>query len=354
MVELIYWTILFIAASSQGFLLAFLVIFKNNKARRAHIYLGSFLLTFSTILLFWVGYWHGIHFEYPYFSYIFYPLPFLLGPFIYLYVKSFSDETVPHSEKHFMPFLVVSLYSTALVVGIPFSGKVQTLIFALHSVSYFFYTTLLLKELKLLHSDNSESLNQKDVGRLRAMINMFGLFATLSTVNFILNRVLELPVFIDLIVAVVACILVYLIGYIGLNDPLINRFLEKKKIISYSSSTLDKKSASELMKVITEHIELTEPFLNYKYRLQDLSNETQIPSHYISEVLNKYFSNSFPELINTYRVEKAKEILLDKNRDYIKTLIVGYEVGFNSTSTFYYWFKKITGKSPKDFRDYHN
>jgi AraC-like DNA-binding protein len=62
---------------------------------------------------------------------------------------------------------------------------------------------------------------------------------------------------------------------------------------------------------------------------------------------------NFYDLINGYRVEEAKRLLLDtKNRNYT-ILSVGFEAGFNSKTTFNTVFKKFTGHTPTDFRETH-
>jgi len=60
---------------------------------------------------------------------------------------------------------------------------------------------------------------------------------------------------------------------------------------------------------------------------------------------------SFYDVINSYRVEEAKRLLLDeKNRNYT-ILSVGFEAGFNSKTTFNPVFKKFTGVTPTEYRD---
>jgi AraC-like DNA-binding protein len=57
---------------------------------------------------------------------------------------------------------------------------------------------------------------------------------------------------------------------------------------------------------------------------------------------------SFTNLINEYRIEKAKELLETENNFTVEG--IGYESGFNSKSTFFTTFKKITGKTPTEYQ----
>ena len=61
-------------------------------------------------------------------------------------------------------------------------------------------------------------------------------------------------------------------------------------------------------------------------------------------------NTSFPDYLNSYRIEEAKSYL--KNPEFSKYTIVsiGLEAGFNSKSSFYSVFKKATGQTPATFK----
>jgi AraC-like DNA-binding protein len=67
-------------------------------------------------------------------------------------------------------------------------------------------------------------------------------------------------------------------------------------------------------------------------------------------LINEEFLVNFYDFVNKYRVEEAKRLLLDNNRNY-KIIAIAYEVGFNSKATFNRVFKKFTGLTPSDFKE---
>lgn len=69
--------------------------------------------------------------------------------------------------------------------------------------------------------------------------------------------------------------------------------------------------------------------------------------HYMSRLLNKQFAISFSALLSAYRVERAVDLL--QTTDYTVTRIAGLS-GFQSIRSFHLCFKKITGKTPNDYR----
>jgi TolB-like protein/AraC-like DNA-binding protein/Flp pilus assembly protein TadD len=90
-------------------------------------------------------------------------------------------------------------------------------------------------------------------------------------------------------------------------------------------------------------------YLNPDLSLKDLANYLELPSNYLSQLLNQGFQKNFAEYINLYRVEEFKErILLDENRG-LTIMAVAYDSGFNSKTVFNTFFKKIEGTTPNTY-----
>lgn len=94
--------------------------------------------------------------------------------------------------------------------------------------------------------------------------------------------------------------------------------------------------------------------VQHLYRDPELSRDTiaqklGISNGYLSQQLSKT-GTSFSDYINQHRVEEVKQLLLDPAFQQYSLLAIGYEAGFNSKSTYYSAFKKVTGLSPSAFR----
>ena len=357
MVEVIPWTLLFIAIAAQGLYLALLIGSGKKRNNYSFNYLSWFIVCFSLILLFWVGYWNGMAYRFIGFDAAFFPIPFLLGPLLYLYVHDQIEGSTNSILIHFVPAIGVSLFAFGMYLFLKTDTAepyiitlIQEVVYSLHSVSYIVYTFLtyeVIKKERLLKQDEKNPIM---LDRFKVIIFLFGVFAFLSLVNFILNRIIELPVFIDVLLALLISIVIYIIGYIGhyKQTPLL--LLKKQTLKKYRSSSLKSELAPDLLNQLIFHIETNQSYLNSGYKLKDLARETDLPTQHISELLNKYHNSNFAALINTYRVQHARQMLLSNKYNHMKTAAIGYESGFNSSSTFYFWFKKLTGQSPKDFR----
>lgn len=92
-------------------------------------------------------------------------------------------------------------------------------------------------------------------------------------------------------------------------------------------------------------------YKNMDLSLQDLAEELGIPRNHLSYVINEYAKTNFYDLVNTYRVEEAKRLLINTSKETLNILDIAFESGFNSKSTFNYVFKKYTGKTPSEYRE---
>lgn len=113
----------------------------------------------------------------------------------------------------------------------------------------------------------------------------------------------------------------------------------KKMSIDFAQSCLN--ALEEIMR--TEQL-----YINPELRLSDLAARLQISSHQLSQLLNDHLGKNFNAYINDYRVQKACELIVVNNE--MKLEVVGYEVGFNSKSSFFTAFRKFTGTTPKLYK----
>lgn len=95
-------------------------------------------------------------------------------------------------------------------------------------------------------------------------------------------------------------------------------------------------------------------YKNENLSLIAVAEQLDISSNYLSQLINSLCGFNFPELINRYRVEEAKEALIHPNFATYTVEGIGYESGFNSKSAFYSAFKKQTGSTPVEFRENHS
>ena len=119
----------------------------------------------------------------------------------------------------------------------------------------------------------------------------------------------------------------------------------------YANKKIEEEEANKLKIRIEKIILEKDLFRDPNLKLPDLAEKLNVLPHYLSQFLNDNLNKSFPLYINEYRIEAAKKFLL-LNDEYTLEAI-GYECGFNSKSTFFSTFKKITSYTPANYKKKH-
>ena len=121
-----------------------------------------------------------------------------------------------------------------------------------------------------------------------------------------------------------------------------------------SRSRLSDQELQRQRERLTGMLESKELYLNPELRLSDLATALNIRPYRVSEILSRGLQTSFYDLINSYRVAKAKELLFSPDSAHLNLLGIAMESGFKSKSVFNDVFKKMTGKTPSQFRAERN
>jgi AraC-like DNA-binding protein len=116
-----------------------------------------------------------------------------------------------------------------------------------------------------------------------------------------------------------------------------------------TSLVISSKRMAEIEEIVRKHLEEKKSFLQHGYTLKMFSEETQIPVHYLSGFINKYYKMNFNDFINEYRIIFSIDKLLKKEWMYKKLETIASESGFNNRNTFISAFKKVTGIKPSEF-----
>lgn len=91
-------------------------------------------------------------------------------------------------------------------------------------------------------------------------------------------------------------------------------------------------------------------YLKQNLNIEDFARQVGIHFREVSSIINKEFNTNFFEFVNEYRVNRAKQMLLDPQYAEMTILDILLESGFNSKSSFHRFFKRYTGMSAAEFR----
>jgi AraC-like DNA-binding protein len=128
-----------------------------------------------------------------------------------------------------------------------------------------------------------------------------------------------------------------------------NTEIHETSTTSQRHTLLTEEKVQQIGEVVSRLLLEKKPFLQQRYSLKDLSEDTQIPLHQLSAYINKYCGKNFNDFINEYRVYYCKEKILNQECRSKKLEAVAEESGFNNRNTFAIAFKKVTGVNPSEF-----
>jgi len=330
-----------------------------------------------------------------YWQTILYLMPFalLIGPFLYLYVRSFK-ETITWSKAwpHFLLFFIFLIldyiFLSSLDDKYPHTHQVpeevllnpasniRIFIRIVRNAQLIVYYFLALKALKSYQKSIHHLFSNHSrisLAWLRWVIN--GYLFLIVTLLILFYFVVRYPEQFGLLIVINMAIItphLYLITLKGLTQPTlwqvnateqkenIEKEILKAEAIELNRSNLDKSKTQKSGLAEAKIVEMASHILNAMERdklyreaeltLQDLANRLQYSSHQVSQAINEGLKKNFYDVINSYRVEEAKRLLIDPKNKNFTILSVAFEAGFNSKTTFNTVFKKFTGLTPSEFK----
>ncbi|WP_417853970.1 helix-turn-helix domain-containing protein [Xanthomarina gelatinilytica] len=305
-------------------------------------------------------------------KYIYIPWHWLVLPMFYLYVDKFLGNTVIGVKKRFLLlspfFIILCIHLSQLVYKFFFNAEYQIpshfkrgIYIYLEFASFVFNVVVMIYTFKIISAYEkdltfdfkwvkSETNWLKKLIITGLIVCVLWFIAIVFVVIYNLNQSLIFyPMWIGI------SILVYWIGYVGLNKStqLRKRIeLRKKRILEFKNKKgkYNLSSESKSFIKIEKQIKQKKLYLNPNLNLQLLSKILNLSQGYISQTLNSNSQLNFNEYVNSLRIDDAKHMLKSTDFDNYTIVAIGLECGFNSKSSFYSAFKKFTNKTPSEFK----
>ena len=336
------WTIVFFVAATQGVFLSAMIFLRKSRANNL---LSWLILSFSICLFYYVSYWTGysrtLHWSFG----ILQGLTYTFGPLIYFYIRS-SKKEIHWNWLHLMPFFLYAFF----FLGIPSYGANTRLLITIQNIlqnaHLIIYTILSVQFVNNNKAYTNGALKQYK-WRKKLAWSFSGY--TLSFVSYyVLVWTGTLKIEYDYMISLASTFFIYFIGYHGFQKQEVFKMVENGR---YQKSSLNQSASQSIYRSIIRLIDDEEIYLDSALRLQDLAKKLDLSTHHISQVINDVEGKNFADFINSYRVNKAKEMLSIENDT--KIIQVAYACGFNNKNSFHNAFKRITNMSPSEYRERH-
>lgn len=146
--------------------------------------------------------------------------------------------------------------------------------------------------------------------------------------------------------------LLWTLGVLLFAGVLLSYFLLKRRQRKASARNQEEAALSyaageEMVRRVSELFEQKKLYLNSDLKVSDVAAELSTNTRYVSECIKMVKGYSFPQFINSYRVDHAKQMLRDNPT--MKTATVCSESGFANEASFFRTFKAYTGMTPREW-----
>ncbi|GMN09543.1 hypothetical protein MTsPCn9_00010 [Croceitalea sp. MTPC9] len=295
---------------------------------------------------------------------------FLYGPLLFLYFKKVvRNHSFKYSDLlHLIPTVLLLLYITPIYSlsatekldlmlsrvqnGLSASDFQMLILIVLLKLSSLVIYGFFIRKL-YLESSRKNALTKPNRLWQRNVYHIHFLFIiSYAIYGILIINTISSGFLIHLQIGSMSLMVLYL-GYSANIQP--NVF---NGVVSYTNRLFPKYEKSGLTNSLSielkNHLEYL--FKNEKvYKENDINLEMiakklNTSRHNASQVINEHFNLSFHELVNKYRIEEAKKILIDDQQRNLNIIDVAYEVGYNNKVTFNKAFKKDTNLTPSQFQ----
>lgn len=265
---------------------------------------------------------------------------FLIGPLLFFYVKSKQQRLNITIAKYSLAGLVLLL----IILGWSFPYEVYPIwwtkpIYYMINVQWLCFILLTFYAARDTFSkltSRSKPMSYDEVWILTVICGVFVIWASYYTAKYTsyISGALSFSFIFYLSLMVI--------------------FYERNKTFNFSipkkesyTNKIEENVAHNTLLNITTVFEERKIYKRPDLTLSLLAKELSVRPQFLSQLLNDNLNKSFNQFINEYRVEEAKRLL--KEDAHLKIDAVGIECGFNSSSTFYSTFKKVTGTTPSNY-----
>lgn len=319
----------------------------------------------------------------------------LVGPFMYYYLKTQINVqyTFKWADfKHFLPYGLYFSYHLAIFLTGPTNidwwnakvhgplmiGQIESICENVSLVVYAIATLRLYRRYRLWLPTERSDVEAVLLGWYKHFLTLLISGIVVATVFFVAGFFIQLTYQQDWILrAIVAFIICYLsFSAFVQTQPRQLVFDEKKIDLPVTSPILAAQSHVDQTELSpsteSKPTEKTEPkltpaelqqwcdrvtaimeseklYLNPELTLSELAEKMNSHNALISNIINAGFKKNFNDFVNSYRVAMFQEKVNSPKLSHYTLLALAFECGFNSKSTFNRAVKKITGQLPSAF-----
>lgn len=251
-----------------------------------------------------------------------------IGPLLWIYVNYANNVGVSRIKtKDYFHFIVTIIGFFAITV---FGREFAAELYLYTTYLLLFYVAMAWRRFLQFQKKSNKDLRTWNQMLLTSITVFCGIFLAQYHTDYIVNYTIG---------AAFASATFYILLYFALKTPVL--FPKKQK---------NRKSDPQVIKKVQRAIDVEKIYRQPSLTLDQFAKELGHPSYLVSRTIKTEFEKSFSELINHLRIQEAIQELSQNSQEYQKIEGLAYAVGFNTPSTFYAAFKKVTGMNPTEYQ----
>lgn len=299
------------------------------------------------------------------------PLAYLLGPLLYGYavaLTSFPSGRRGRRLWHMAPFACALVVSAGNAVAAfdrwPVGSSLVRFVYSAWVVQGMFYLALAVHRtyqarplLEQAHADEV-ALRLTWLRRLLALVGIIWALIALDRIPTVTG--MRESAWFGPILGCATTMTLCVIAWFGLRQRvLVPQGLAESApadaqshAVAYARSGVDSVQCAQIADELRRLMRSEHLYEDSHFDLQALSERSGWPPNYVSQALNQGLGQNFFEFVNGFRVAAAERCLTDP-ADQRTILEVALACGFGSKSTFNAVFKRMTDRTPSQYRRRH-
>ncbi|MBP7737652.1 MAG: AraC family transcriptional regulator [Spirochaetes bacterium] len=355
---------LLLFGSSFTVIIIALGFFTEKKDRSETIVVFAVCVLWAVNALFWMSEEYSYYAFYPDLLYINQPFEFFLGPLLYLRLQVLLEGKIKFDRLtallftpgvlavlYFIPFFLQSPEAKLASVG--FANVHNEFFRAIYLVILYgaapwavFCVFLSIVQGRRLLSRKGIGLIMQRKAFVACNLIFIGAIIALYAANVMKQKELLVGA-----LFLINCLIIILYYFIKLYPDFFMAILKDTSEMKYKRSMVLGMDTEAVVERIQDLMERERLYLDDTLSLRSLSEALSITPHQLSEILNTRLNTGFRSLVNAYRINAAKRMMLED--DAIRILRVAYQCGFNSKNAFNNAFLKQEGMTPTEFKERH-
>lgn len=366
------WWFILIYIALIGFFVSIIINFNKKIDPLARIFISALVFTHSLFILHLCIYGANYQYRFPHAIYLSSGFALIYGPLLYLYLKrtTLKQNFSKIDLWHFLPTAVLFAFLLPSYIlpgqtkrdflingeidGVSFIPSSAILILVSAKLIALIIYGFLIQKLHFTAKSGGH-LNKQSKNWLQIIYKIHLAFIVVYIVYAVLTINGHTFGFLYHLQLLCMSCMVLFIGYSAYIQPDLfsgvyfkgNRLFKK-----YETSVLTKNHSFELKDQLIKLLEQEKIYRENDLTLKVLAQKLNTTRHSTSQIINEHFKVNFNELVNKYRIEEAKEIILADENNELNIIEIVYKVGFNNKVSFSRAFRKHTKTTPSKYRKF--